>query len=167
MSPPPMQFSAVSTGENSKFTEQQARQDQALRAAVMAIQEKRPDCSLEEVEQEMTKEIDVSSDVASHVEIGESDLRASVGDGGQSERRGGATQRNHRRRRLSVASHMQVGRQVAALEQWLFEHNSRLGVMTHSLQTITRENKSLTQQRVNHEALKTTLQVAPEATRDR
>ena len=62
---------------------------------------------------------------------------------------------------------MQVGRQVAALEQWLFENNSRLGVMTHSLQTITRENKSLTQQRVNHEALKTTLQVAPEATRDR
>ena len=48
-----------------------------------------------------------------------------------------------------------------ALEQWLFEHNSRLGVMTHSLQTITQENKSLTQQRVNHEALKTTLQVAP------
>ena len=69
-----MQFSAVSTGENSKFTEQQARQDQALRAAVMAIQEKRPDCSLEEVEQEMTKEIDVSSDVETIGDVGSPSL---------------------------------------------------------------------------------------------
>ena len=133
-----------------------------------AIQSKRPDCSLEEVEQELTKEIDVGAKSPSHLQRSENLIFEHLLEM--------EVNQNEEVARLSetigdVASRTladsQVGRSVDALEQWLFEHNSRLGVMTHSLQTITRENKSLTQQRVNHEALKTTLQVAPREVRER
>ena len=54
-----LQFSALSTGDSSKYDEQQERKEQALRSTVSAIRAKHGDCSLEFVEQDMTKEIDV------------------------------------------------------------------------------------------------------------
>ena len=41
-----------------------------------------------------------------------------------------------------------------ALEQWIFKHNTRLGSMTHSIQTIAQENHNLAQQKKNHGYLK-------------
>lgn len=54
-----MQFSGLSTGDGSKYDEEQEKKDQMLRATVASIQEKNPDCTLEYVEQEIVKEIDV------------------------------------------------------------------------------------------------------------
>ena len=48
---------------------------------------------------------------------------------------------------------------MANLEEWLYQHNMRLGLMTHSLQAIAQENANLTQQRKNNEELQTTLRV--------
>lgn len=47
-----------------------------------------------------------------------------------------------------------------ALEQWIFKHNTRLGSMTHSIQTIAQENHNLAQQKKNHGYLKETLEVS-------
>ena len=58
-----LQFSALSTGDSSKYDEQQERKEQALRSTVSAIRAKHGDCSLEFVEQDMTKEIDVGKEV--------------------------------------------------------------------------------------------------------
>lgn len=48
---------------------------------------------------------------------------------------------------------------VSDLEEWLYQHNMRLGIMTHSLQAIAQENANLTQQRKNNEELQTTVRV--------
>lgn len=53
----------------------------------------------------------------------------------------------------------QVSSQVDSLEEWLFKHNTRLGVMTHSIYTISQENANLAQQKKNHEVLQKTVQV--------
>ena len=55
-----------------------------------------------------------------------------------------------------------AGKEVDSLENWLYKHNTKLGVMTHALQTITQENKSLGQQRKNHDRIQNTLQVGLE-----
>lgn len=55
-----------------------------------------------------------------------------------------------------------AGKEVDSLESWLYKHNTKLGVMTHALQTITQENKSLGQQRKNHDRIQNTLQVGLE-----
>ena len=54
----------------------------------------------------------------------------------------------------------EVNGQVSSLEEWLFKHNTRLGVMTHSIQTISQENANLAQQKKNHEVLQNTVEVA-------
>ena len=60
----------------------------------------------------------------------------------------------------------EVDEDVSSLEAWLFKHNTRLGVMTHSIQTISKENKNLAQQKKNHEALKVTVEVVRGAWRE-
>lgn len=60
----------------------------------------------------------------------------------------------------------EVDEDVSSLEAWLFKHNTRLGVMTHSIQTISQENKNLAQQKKNHEALKVTVEVVRGAWRE-
>ena len=62
------QFSALSTGDSSKYDEQQERKEQALRSTVSAIRAKHGDCSLEFVEQDMSKEIDVGKRIDESVE---------------------------------------------------------------------------------------------------
>lgn len=57
----------------------------------------------------------------------------------------------------------EVNDDVASLEAWLFKHNTRLGVMTHAIQTISQENKNLAQQKKSHEALEVTVEVVREA----
>ena len=52
-----------------------------------------------------------------------------------------------------------MSEEVDALEKWIFKHNTRLGSMTHSIQTIAQENHNLAQQKKNHGYLKETLQV--------
>lgn len=52
-----------------------------------------------------------------------------------------------------------VGEEVSALENWIFKHNTRLGNMTHAIQTISQENHNLAQQKKNHGYLKDTLDV--------
>ena len=51
---------------------------------------------------------------------------------------------------------------VSELEEWLYQHNMRLGIMTHSLQAIAQENANLTQQRRNNEELQATVRVCRE-----
>ena len=52
-----------------------------------------------------------------------------------------------------------VGEEVSSLENWIFKHNTRLGSMTHAIQTIAEENHNLAQQKKNHGTLKDTLSV--------
>ena len=60
----------------------------------------------------------------------------------------------------------EVNGQVSSLEEWLFKHNTRLGVMTHSIQTISQENANLAQQKKNHEVLEVTVEVVRGAWRE-
>ena len=52
-----------------------------------------------------------------------------------------------------------MSEEIAQLENWIFKHNTRLGAMTHSIQTIATENQNLAQQKKNHGYLRDTLNV--------
>ena len=68
------------------------------------------------------------------------------------------TRRNESVNRI-LQSANSVGTELIEFEEWLYKRNAKLGVMTHALQAITQENKSLVQQRENHGRLQNTVQV--------
>ena len=132
-------FSTLSTGASSTYSAHQAELDEALRRTVEEIESRNPSSSLNDIEQDMIQQIDKSEHmILDHL------LQMEVS-------------KNEAVNALLESVEL-AGKEVDRLENWLYKHNTKLGVMTHALQTITQENKSLGQQRKNHDRIQNTLQ---------